>query len=616
MAVNLVSVALVFALMQTCFVIPWQQAARAPGKQNSERKPRQSEKNEPVAAAISPKDRAVDLLKSTLAEAQALSDINEKVLLVSTTAEILWKYDEPLARGCFTSLVDELASLYRAAVEGGSEKGPTTDQIDRAIGILLPVLARRDVRLADDAMKRYREIKEAALAKQSSVKPQSIQERLSLAREGLETNIEQSVALASRVLESGVPPGFPQYLYNLDKLDRARADLLAQKAIRILSQGQVYGPGQAALLSVYVFKENLVLQPMPTPAPNGALEFGMFTRSLTLSDSSVDPILEREYLAAAYSFLSSQAFTVGQGKASDPAFMGQCFFLVNKLSLYAARFGYDSEGNWSRLASNLEALAKQAEIPLQSLDYMRGFAERLVARSNIFQSDSGAASFEQADTARDPQRRITLTVRGIWSLLQEKKFEAAEEKARSIDDRSLRQQVMDFVNFWASVDAAQKRAWDEAASRIDHIANPNLRPPLLLETARIAAAVGDKRRATEQVEEALRVVKNIDDKSDRAKVLVCGATLLADLSPIRSREVLIEAKNAINTANRYDGKSLFVKLAAPGITTQWLLVDSDFALCIQRSAKLDWDDAMAVIAGLESKPLQVSGRIAACRAFL
>jgi hypothetical protein len=597
-------------------VIPGQEPRSGAAKQNREPKPPLSKKQEKVAAAVSPKARAVDLLKSTLAESQALADINERVLLVSTTAEMLWKYDEPLARGCFSTLVDELASLYSTAAEDKSGKGPTTDEIDRAIGVLLPVLARKDVRLADEAMKRCREVKGTALAKLSTGKTQSPQERLSLAREGLEANIDQSVALASSVLESGVPSGFPQYLYNLDKVDKSRADQLAQKAIRILSQGQVYGPAQAALLSVYVFKEHLVLQPMPTATPNGVLEFGMFTRALTLSDSSVDPVLERDYLAAAYSFLSSQAYGTGQGKASDPAFMGLCFFLVHKLSLYATRFGYDSEGHWSRLASNLEALAKQAGVPLQALEYMRGFAERLIARNNIFNFDSGAASFEQAETARDPQRRITLTVRGIWSLLQERKFDAAEEKTKSIDDRSLRQQVLDFVNFWASVDAAQRRAWDEAASRIDRIANPNLRPPLLLETARVAAAAGDRRRALEQVEEALRVVQKTDDKVDRARVMVCGASLLTDLSPIRSRDVLIEAKNAINSASRYDGKSLFVKLAAPGISTQWLLDDSDFALCIERSAKLDWDDAMAVIAALESKLLQVRGRIAACRAFL
>jgi hypothetical protein len=67
-------------------------------------------------------------------------------------------------------------------------------------------------------------------------------ERLALAEAGLESDAAQSAALAAKVLEAGVPGGFPAYLNELERRDAAAAASLFRTALSILAGGRVYTP--------------------------------------------------------------------------------------------------------------------------------------------------------------------------------------------------------------------------------------------------------------------------------------------------------------------------------------------------------------------------------------
>jgi hypothetical protein len=558
---------------------------------------------------------ALSLLNDTVDQCRTLENPEPRAALSSRALELLWRYDEQKARAVYGRIIDELISSYEAQVRDSGAQSQATDKFGSSLIIALRSFSKLDAAAAAVALRKYHKIRTESIQQKPS-STSSLAETLSLAKESLGMSTNESVAIASAVLDIGVPSGFPQYLNDLRNVDSVLADTLFRKALAVLS-GRTYSPVQAIFLSAYPFDESPLIYPVVL-AENGKYQTGTVTMPLIQSQSPADASLPGAYLDAAWTFLAPEFAELGTITNRDTGYIAQCFFLTKKLTIYAAQYGLDPSGRWALLDHNAEIAVRKTDVDPSYLAEVEGYAQRLATHShNLFQLDSGAAELEQAGSERDPQKRRLLIACATVHMTFTGKYLEAQMKLRDIDDLGLRQQIADYVNFQASRSAIESGDWSEVSRMTANIESRPARVLILLEAASAAVEARSKEKAIEYATDALSLVPKFDDKNDEASALVAAASILFAFDPVGARQALSQAKNAINRAPDYKGSEWRVNFPGPEcIPAVEGLRNSTIDYCFNHAAKDDWFGAIGVANDISSKELRLRARIAACMAVV
>ena len=358
------------------------------------------------------KTQAIDILKGVIENAVDIQDTRTRVTILTGALDLLWKHDEAYTRANFVKSASALSDRFASDATDRSERS----EIRASMGMLLKAFARHDPQAAERLLDKFEKLLEDVL-KGHSLSPD---ERLSLAQAGLESDAAQSVALAAKVLEVGVPGSFPSYLNELEQRDPAAATTLFRKALSILANGRIYNPVQATVLSAYVFRESQVSVPMATGGRNGApLEFGMFASPLSPPSRDLNRALVGAYLAAAGSYLNAEVIGLEQQGGPDAIHVGLCYFLVKKLRGYADRLGLDRSQNWVMLDTKFAILAERAKLSSSALSGLATVAQRIVTENTVFRFYGGETAFAAAEKAGDPTKRAELLATGIRQQIDE-----------------------------------------------------------------------------------------------------------------------------------------------------------------------------------------------------
>lgn len=443
-------------------------------------------------------------------------------------------------------------------------------------------------------------------------------ERLSLAQAGLESDAAQSVALAAKVLEAGVPGSFPSYLNELEQRDPAAAATLFRKALSILATGRVYNPIQATVLSAYVFRESQVSVPMATGGHNGTpLEFGMFASPLSPPSRELNRALVGAYLAAAGSYLNTEVIGLEQQADPDAGHVGLCFFLVKKLRGYADRLGLDRGQNWGVLDTKFAILAARAKLSNSALSGLTTVAQRIVTESTVFRFDAGETAFAAAEKASDPAKRAQLLATGIRQQIDEGKYSEAVQRIDDVRDEQFREQLNIYLSFRMAEASIKKLDWHGFNAQVNRVSDARLRAYLVLSAAQAASDAGNKEMFSEFLVAAMSLLPKIEDANARAAVLVTAAGIVyAAADPSWGEQVLTDSVKAINRADRYDGGVYSVTLEVPQYKVWLPIPKSDLSHSFELAAKRDWPASIAAAQGIESKALRSQAYIAACRNVL
>jgi len=558
------------------------------------------------------KDQAVQLLRTTLDQSSAIPDLNERSLLVSRAAELLWRYDCEAARAALTKVFDELLNEYRKPeVAGSSQK---LGEFEAALNRLLATLVHVDQSLADNRLK----LLDQARTNNGRPANDPDKEKFSLAQQELNSDLGKSVKLAGRVLQNGVPFAFPQFLYDVRQADATVADNLYGQGLTILASGRVYRAVDAIQLSAYAFREGMVLFPTLNQDERGSrLQYGILTKKLSPPEYKPDPAITNGYLNAAYRYLSSQP-SQGFPPDSNPTQLVQSLFLATKLSTYQARVGADSTGAWQQLRYDLEARCKNLGVDNATIQNLNGFAERLANNDDVFQFGD-STSFDRAKEVKDVQRRTQLFVRAIWNSIQGKRFAEAETRIRELDDREIRGKLTDLLGYyWARAEAGHD-SWRTIDEKSATITDQRIRFVLLLDSARLAKSKGADSLplATRFLMDARAIIPRLSDKTERLKSTVALASVASDIDPQLSEDAFADAITAINKSEEYDGDDLQVVVdVLPQFRVMLVLGHSDLESCVKREAQANWTNTLGQLQAVKSKRLKARFIIAACSAVL
>ncbi|MDT7603600.1 MAG: hypothetical protein QOF61_1597 [Acidobacteriota bacterium] len=565
--------------------------------------------------AASRRKQAVEILKGVVERAGEVENVEARASVTADALDLLWKHDETYARANFLKAFDALVSPSSSGAEG--EKSRV--EVKAAVNLLLKALAKHDPPSAAKLMERYRQLAESA-SKEDDDARVSQRDRLALARSSLDLDPAQSGALASKVIESGLPSSLPEYLYDLERHDKTVAESLYREAITALARG-AYNTTQATILSTSVFRERQPLYPI-VPAGsegNGSTVFGMMLVNISVAPpgEEVNQSLARAYLGAAGIFLNAQAVALEQsGESLDAGQVGYCYFLVKKLRAYADRLSLNGDHAWDALDAKFEILARRAKLSDDALGGLVMFAQRIATENNAIEFSDGSTDFANAEKTQDPTRKTELLASGIYELIGTGRFAEAEQKIADIKDGKIRERLSDYLHFREADAAIKKPDWDAARDQINRVGDEQLRSYLLLEAARVS--LGGKRKdvSLEHLRALMSTIPKIDDPDERAMTLVAAAGTLYAVDPQWGAQVLIDGVKAINNATAYRGSGYGVMIDSPKYKLWFPLADSDLSHCFEQAAKLDWANTVVAAQGINSKEVRAKAYVAACRAVL
>jgi hypothetical protein len=155
------------------------------------------------------KKQAIETLHNILDSANQIPSIKYKTIISIKASEVLWKYEPIWTESKVTQILDSFLQEYNSVL-GDSKEKLKERQLAEGTKLLIKSLAQRNVRTAETFQKRFLKIKESYL-ENSSEKNASLDDKLELASSGLDKDTEQSIALATKVIQYGIPSSFPKY---------------------------------------------------------------------------------------------------------------------------------------------------------------------------------------------------------------------------------------------------------------------------------------------------------------------------------------------------------------------------------------------------------------------
>ena len=555
------------------------------------------------------KAQAVDILKGVVEGAAEIQQTQTRVTVLTGALDLLWKHDEAYARANFVKTATALSDRFASDTTPRTERS----EIRASIGNLLAAFARHDPQAAERLLEKFQKVVEDVL--KGNLSPS---ERLSLAQASLDSDVTQSVALAAKVLEAGVPGSFPSYLNELEQRDAAATASLFRVALSILAGGRVYTPMHVTVLSTYVFREPQMSVPTVRGGHDGLpLEFGTFASPLSPPSRDLDRALVAAYLTASSAYLNNEAIGLEQRPDPDAIHVAACFFLVKKLRGYADRLNLEGTQNWPLLDAKYTYLAERAKLSDGTLSGLATVAQRIVAENTVFRFDAGENAFANAEKTKDPTERADLLATGIRQQIDEGKYSEAVQKIADLQDDNFRDQLNSYLTFRMAEASLKKLDWDSFNSQVNRVSDIRLRTYLILSAAHAASDAGKKKISAEFLLTALASLSKIENADARAAALVTATGLIyATADASWGAQVLSEGVSAINRANQYDGGLYGVSLEVRK-SKVWLTVPkSDLSHCFEQAAKHDWQGALAAAHSIEAKALRSQAYIAACRNLL
>ena len=556
------------------------------------------------------KTQAIDILKGVIEGAAEIQETQTRVTVLTEALDLLWKHDEAYARANFIKAAAALSDRFASETTRRQERS----EIRVAMGVLLRAFARHDPQAAARLLDKFQKLLEEVL-KGNTLSPN---ERLSLAQASLDSDTVQSAALATKVLETGVPGSSPSYLNELEKRDAAAAASVFRVALSILASGRVYNPIHVTVLSTYVFRESQMSVPMVRWGSEGMpLEFGMFASPLSPPTRELNRPLVSAYLAASGAYLTSEVIGLEQRVEPDQIHVANISFLVKKLRGYADRLGLDGGQNWALLDAKYTLLAEKAKLTDHVSSGLAMVAQRIVAENTVFQFDSGEAAFAAAEKTKDPAERTELLATAIREQVDDGKYAEAVQKIATLQDDKVSEQLNTYLSFRMAEASVKKLDWYSFNAQLNRVSDARLRTYLVLSAAFAASDSRNKKMSSEFLLTAMASFPKIEDRDARAAAFVATAGILygtADAS--WSAQVLTESVNAINRAKEYDGNGYSVMLEVSKMKLWLPLSKFDLRHCFEQAAKRDWPTALAAAQSIESKALRSQAYIAACRNVL
>ena len=585
-----------------------------------------SEPKEDAEAARIIRERranAQSLLMSLASDAGSFKDQRLRARTLARVADALWDTDAERGRTLFRRAWDaaetgDKESQQRLQEEIQQQKAKTGGNVAVSgppdlRGEVLRLAARRDRALGEEFLgklksEKLQESTEAAdKLKSNPLNASETQsQRLSLARQLLDTDVERALQFADPALGSITIDAldFLSYLRDRDAAaaDRRYAAMLGMAAGNLLSDANT-----VSLLSSYLFTPHLFV----TFSRNG----GTSTQSTSRNNVAPEapPELRQAFFRAAVDILLRPMAPPGQDQTA-PAIDAKYLMLKRLLPLFEQ---YAPKETTDAVRAEMEALASGLPESLRQRD---DDSMRLGIRPPQSTEDREKALLDRIDRAKTSAERDQLYIQ-LARLYADSGDTRAKDYVAKIEDTDLRNQVRAYIDGTMMLRAVDKKEIDRILELARNGELTHAQKAWALTQGAKLIGKTDQEKALMLLDDATAEARRIDASDpDRPRALIAVASAYLIIDRPKAWDALFDAAKGANSAETFTGEDgvIRVSLITKGTSSirSSSTRDFDIAPIFGELAHDDYNRAVELARLFEREAPRASATIAIARAVL
>ncbi len=574
---------------------------------------------------LSQKIQAVAMIERTAGEATFWEDRKTAIEALADAADLLWAENAGQSARWLTkgwAMIGEVSDQKKD--EKMSEFFNHSDKSSLRATIL-KVAYKHDARLAEKFLKQLTENEPDEKKDKGAFDDKSArsEQLLGLALQSIETNPNLAFSLAERSLADGISFTFQTVLTSLRQKDVNLSNRLFDVALSRLST-----PDEAQVLWGYLFRSGFTF----AVNSKGGMILAVNPNQQNLpAVAQSEPARARNFLSAAYQIFFARPILLDTPENKRKA--GNVLLLGNQI-----------EGQYDRYAPELAQATKTFLFQLRNQINPNRQNETAKSESRLSNLPKDATKEEtyeamiadleeKADAETDPIAKKLAYIRAALATNAED-YKRAKSIAGKIDDEILREDVVSFVLYRATLKFVEKKEIEIA----EELA-PQIKEPLRRSVAKIAVAqllvqpkAGkkteqaqidfQKQRAFALLEEVLRDLKNEDVSLNLVKTSFGAAAVSSKFDKTQGLSTLEQTVQMINKLEKFNLKDaaapkLGIDLSASSsATVATPRIGFGFANAIEPLVENDFESLAAVVERLSAKEVRGVGRIETAKAFL
>lgn len=463
------------------------------------------------------------LLDNLAVETRTLEPEQERPLIIAELADAYWQVDKNQSKKLFNDAFDRALSLPAA-----QKPGPI-------IAGVLSIAIRRDRALGLSLTNRLMESRE----KKNSLTSQAWR----VARDLLESDLGLAVDLGQTVAASGPSMSGLSFLFQVAERDPAAAEKLYDIYFKGLLATPSPDLSSVLWLAGYPLGYGEAFGGSSDPMSFTGFG-GLRTRGL-----NPNPAFARAYLTLAFASITDTLKKAAIANEPERD-------VLNSLALFGAAYLFPevhrylpaTEGAWSGIyrqaqtGTNNERKAA-VEKRLQSILEMRASTSK---STEDYVSAEAAEKLDLISKLQGGCKRDQAYAEVAFKFGYSKKFPQAQQMADRIESISLRDKVLQFVNYDIAAAAIESGNLVDAPALAEKVAAKGQRALLFVRIAAKSLKSGDKSSALDLLNRARILVRDPGDPELQASVLLAVASVYVSFDPLEATVVMREAIKAVN----------------------------------------------------------------------
>ena len=576
------------------------------------------------AKADQQKALALSLLVSLANDARSYPDQKLRARTMSRIADALWEPDPEQGRALFRKAWDAAEVADQETARRGEEERQRQQGSNpnapfaRAQGPdlraeVLRLAARRDRALGEELLDKLKEARKqettdaTSPARSAPETPAAIQQRLRLANQLLDTDLERSLQFADPALTSVTMEGINFLSFLRDK-NAAAADLRFARMLALADADLKSDANTVSLLSSYLFTPHLFV----TFAPDSGQQSTQTGQRVPPPE--VAPELRNTFFRTAAGVLLRPLPGREQDRSSSGT-QGKFLVIRRLLPLFEQ---YASKEITEQLRSEMAVLGQGTSADLRDED-----DNDSVPRVNAPErksEDIEKSLLDRIDRAKTSEERDALYLQLAVRTAQKGELRARDFTDK-LEDSELRKQAAPYVDMTLAMSAAEKKDSEKALfiagkGELSHIQ----RVWLLTEAAKSLPSA-DRDKALQIIADALVEARRIDvSDADRPRALIAVANAFLAFDRARAWETMLEVAKASNSADGFNGEDgrLLLRLQSKNMTSMRASTVDDFNLpgVFRALSQENATQAIEIARSFEGEAPRATALIAVARALL
>lgn len=571
---------------------------------------------------------ALSLLVSLANEARNFSDQKLRARTLSRIADALWDADPEQGRALFRKAWDsaEVADQEsarrldeeRQRQQSANPNGPGALIYPPELrSEVLRLAARRDRALGEELLNKLTEARKQEATDASSPErpdpsdaPAAIKQRLRLANQLLDTDVERALQFADPALGPVTMEGL-DFLSSLRGKNAAAADQRYARMLAIAETDLKSDANTISLLSSYLFTPHLFVT---FSADGGQSSSSMNQRT---PPPDVTPELRSAYLRAAAQLLLRPSPSREEDHSSS-GLQGKYLVIRRLMPVFEQYLPKEAADQLRNEMAVLGQGSNRDPRDNDEDDDGRGIQRGITPERKP--EDVEKSLLDRIERAKTSEERdalyLQLAARGA-----QKGDMRARDFAEKIEDSELRKQARPYVDMYLARDAVEKKDTDKALTMAAKGELTHLQRAWLLAEAAKAFPPVNREKALETIAEATAEARRIDvSDADRPRALMAVANAFWVTDRARAWETMLEVVKASNSAEGFNGEDgrIGMRLQSKNMSSIHSSTIDDFNLpgIFRALAKENATQAIEIARSFEGEAPRATALIAVARALL